>query len=385
MTKNPLVALSDAGQSVWLDYIHREIIDSGGLARRISEDGLRGVTSNPTIFEKAISSGTLYDDLIFSFARERITPKRVYQRIVIRDIRDAADILRPVYDSLKGADGYVSLEVEPDLANDAKSTVERARELFCLVARPNVMIKIPATQEGLPAIEDTIALGIPVNVTLIFSVSRYADVMESYLRGIERLLFAGGDPRMVASVASFFVSRIDTAVDTLLKAEIHRDPSSAKAKAAQALVGKLAVAEARAAYAKFIDVLSTERWKALASRGVRVQRLLWASTGTKNKDYSDVKYVEELIGPDTVNTVPPDTMDAFRNHGKVVDALTGSYLAANSIIESCSALEINIEEVCERLEKEGVASFLSSYQELLLSIEKKLAVARNSLRARQSM
>jgi len=385
MTKNPLVALSDAGQSVWLDYIHREIIDSGGLARRISEDGLRGVTSNPTIFEKAISSGTLYDDLIFSFARERITPKRVYQRIVLRDIRDAADILRPVYDSLKGADGYVSLEVEPDLANDAKSTVERARELFCLVARPNVMIKIPATQEGLSAIEDTIALGIPVNVTLIFSVNRYADVVESYLRGVERLLFAGGDPRMVASVASFFVSRIDTAVDTLLKAEIHRDPSSPKAKAAQALMGKLAVAGARAAYAKFLEVLSTERWKGLAARGVRVQRLLWASTGTKNKEYSDVKYVEELIGPDTVNTVPPETMDAFRNHGKVVDALTGSHLAAKSIIESCSPLEINIEEVCERLEKDGVTSFVNSYQELLATIEKKLSVARNSLRARQTM
>jgi len=247
------------------------------------------------------------------------------------------------------------------------------------------MIKIPATQEGLSAIEDAIALGIPVNVTLIFSVNRYADVVESYLRGVERLLFAGGDPRTVASVASFFVSRIDTAVDTLLKAEIHRDPSSPKAKAAQALMGKLAVAGARAAYAKFLEVLSTERWKGLAARGVRVQRLLWASTGTKNKEYSDVKYVEELIGPDTVNTVPPETMDAFRNHGKVVDALTGSHLAAKSIIESCSPLEINIEEVCERLEKDGVTSFVNSYQELLATIEKKLSVARNSLRARQTM
>jgi len=383
MTRNPLVALGDAGQSIWLDYIHREIINSGELARLISEDGLCGVTSNPTIFEKAISSGTEYDDLIFSFARERVTPKQVYQRIVIHDIRDAADILRPVYDLKKGADGYVSLEVEPDLACDAKATVDRARELFSLVGRPNVMIKIPATPEGLPAIEDVIAVGVPVNVTLIFSVNRYAEVIEAYLRGLERLLFAGGDPRMVASVASFFVSRVDTAVDALLKSESQQAPLSEKAKVAHALAGKLAAANARAAYAKFIEITATDRWKGLAAHGARVQRLLWASTGTKNKEYSDVKYVEELIGPNTVNTVPPETMDAFRKHGKVVDALTGSYPAAKAIIERCSLMGISIEEVCERLGKEGVKSFLDSYQALLVAIEKKLADARCHLRTRR--
>ncbi|MCL1926615.1 MAG: transaldolase [Syntrophorhabdaceae bacterium] len=374
MTKNPLVALGDAGQSVWLDYIHREIIDSGGLARLIVEDGLRGVTSNPTIFEKAISLGAAYDDLIRSFAREKITPKQAYQRIVIRDIRDAADILRLVYDSTEGADGYVSLEVEPDIANDAQATVDRALELFSLVARPNVMIKIPATPEGLPAIEDAIALGIPVNATLIFSVNRYAEVLESYLRGMERLLFDGGDPKTVASVASFFVSRVDTAVDALLKSEIQRSSGSEKAGKALALTGKLAAANARAAYAKFLEVISTERWKRLAVCGARKQRLLWASTGTKNKEYSDVKYVEELIGPDTVNTMPPETMDAFRDHGKVADALSDSCLAAKSVIESCSLMDISIEEVCKRLEHDGVKSFLDSYQTLLAAIEKKLAV-----------
>ena len=373
MTKNPLVALGDAGQSVWLDYIHREIIDSGGLARLISEDGLRGVTSNPTIFEKAVSSGKAYDDLILSLAREA-TPEQVYQRIVIRDIRDAADILRSVYESTKGADGYVSLEVEPDLAHDAAATVNRARELFSLVARPNVMIKIPATRAGLPAIEEVIALGVPVNVTLIFSVNRYVEVVEAYLRGIERLLFAGGDPGMVASVASFFVSRLDTAADALLKSEARRSLGSEKAGAANALMGKLAAANARVAYAKFNEVTSTKRWKELAARGARAQRLLWASTGTKNKDYSDVKYVEELIGPDTVNTIPPETMNAFRDHGEVADALTGSYSAAKSAIESCSLLGINIEEICEQLEKDGVKSFLDSHQALMAAIEKKLAV-----------
>jgi len=383
MTKNPLIVLSDAGQSVWLDYIHREIIDSGELARLISEDGLRGVTSNPTIFEKAISFGNAYDDQILLFARERVASKQVYQRVVIRDIRDAADILRPVYDSLDGADGYVSLEVEPDLANDAGATVYRARELFGLVARPNVMIKIPATPEGLPAIEDAIAYGIPVNATLIFSVNRYAEVVESYLRGMERLLFAGGDLRAAASVASFFVSRVDTAVDTLLKSEIQRSPGSEESQTAQSLMGQLAAANARVAYAKYLDVISTERWKGLAARGARMQRLLWASTGTKNKEYSDVKYVEELIGPDTVNTMPPETMNAFRNKGKVTDALTGSHLAAKSVMESCSLIGINIEEVCERLEKDGVKGFLDSYQSLLTAIEKKLVDVRSSLRARQ--
>jgi transaldolase len=372
MKKNPLVALGEAGQSVWLDYIHREMLASGELARRISDDGLRGVTSNPTIFEKAVSSGSAYDDQIAEMAREGADAKQAYQRIVVRDIRSAADVLRPVYDATEGGDGYVSLEVEPDLAYNTRATVERARELFLLVGRPNVMIKIPATRGGLAAVKDTIASGVPVNVTLIFSVSRYAEVAEAYLRGVERLLFAGGDPRRVASVASFFVSRVDTAVDSLLRSAAGRWPGSPKGQNALSLSGKLAVASAQAAYAKFLEITSSERWKGLAARGARIQRPLWASTGTKNPEYSDIKYVEELVGRDTVNTMPPQTMDAFRDHGKVTDALTGSYPSAKGILEDYALTETGIEEVCDRLEAEGVKSFLDSYLKLLKAVGKKL-------------
>ncbi|MBE0602119.1 MAG: transaldolase, partial [Deltaproteobacteria bacterium] len=324
MTRNPLVALGEAGQSPWLDYIHRGLIASGELARMIREDGIRGVTSNPTIFAKAVSSGAEYASQFAELAAGRASVPEAYQRIVTDDIRSAADVLRPVYESTKGGDGYVSLEVEPDLANDTKATVARARELFRAVGRPNVMIKIPGTREGLPAVEEAVASGVPVNVTLIFSVKRYGEVAEAYLRGVERLLSAGGDPKEVASVASFFVSRVDTAVDPLLLSTVERWPGSPRAQTALSLIGKLAVANAQAAYARFLEITASERWIALAARGARAQRPLWASTGTKNPKFSDVKYVEELIGRDTVNTMPPQTMDAFRDHGKVADALTGS-------------------------------------------------------------
>jgi len=367
MNGNPLVALCEAGQSPWLDYIHRELIASGALARRIAEDGIRGVTSNPTIFEKAVSSGAGYEAQFAELARGRASVAEAYQRIVTDDIRSAADVLRPVYDATGGGDGYVSLEVEPDLANDTRSTVDRARELFRAVGRPNVMIKIPGTRAGLPAVEETIASGVPVNVTLIFSVLRYVEVAEAYQRGLERLLSAGGDPGKVASVASFFVSRVDTAVDPLLLE-----------KGALPLVGKLAVANARAAYAKFTEIVSAPRWKGLAARGARVQRPLWASTGTKNPGYSDVKYVEELIGRDTVNTMPPQTMDAFRDHGRVADALTGSFPAAKEVLDAYSGMGPGIEEVCDRLEEEGVGSFLDSYRRLLAAVGKRLAGAAGS-------
>jgi transaldolase/glucose-6-phosphate isomerase len=372
MKKNPLVALGEAGQSPWLDYIHRGMLASGELARRIAEDGIRGVTSNPTIFEKAVSSGTDYDAQIGKLARERATVPGAYQRIVTDDIRSAADVLRPVYDATKGDDGYVSLEVEPDLAHETKATAARALELFGAVGRPNVMIKIPGTREGLPAVEETIASGVPVNVTLIFSVNRYGEVAEAYLRGVERLLAAGGDPRKVASVASFFVSRVDTAVDALLLATVERWPGSPKAETALSLIGKLAVANARAAYARFLGIVGTERWKGLKARGARAQRPLWASTGTKNPKYSDVKYVEELIGRDTVNTMPPQTMDAFRDHGIVTDTLSGAYPGARAVLDDYALMDTGIEEVCERLEAEGVASFLDSYRKLLGAIEGRL-------------
>jgi transaldolase/glucose-6-phosphate isomerase len=376
MRKNPLVALGEAGQSPWLDYIHRGMIASGELARRIADDGIRGVTSNPTIFEKAVSAGVEYDAQIAELAKAGSSPAAAYERIVVDDIRAAADVLRPVYDGTRGDDGYVSLEVEPDLARDTKATAARALELFRAVGRPNVMIKIPATREGLPAVEETIASGVPVNVTLIFSVIRYAEVAEAYIRGLERLLAAGGDPRAVASVASFFVSRVDTAVDPLLLSTAGRWPGSPKAETALSLIGMLAVANARLAYVRFGEIFSSPRWKALAARGARKQRPLWASTGTKNPAYSDVKYVEELIGRDTVNTMPPQTMDAFRDHGTVSDALSGSPAEARKVLDDYSLMDTGIEEVCGRLEDEGVKSFLDSYRKLLSAIEGRLKGAR---------
>jgi transaldolase/glucose-6-phosphate isomerase len=375
MKVNPLVALGWAGQSPWLDYIHRGMIASGELGRRIAEDGIRGVTSNPTIFEKAVSSGHDYDAQIFALARAGTPLPEAYKAIVTDDIRAAADVLRPVHDASRGDDGYVSLEVDPDLARDTKATIARARELFDAVGRPNVMIKIPGTKEGLPAVEETIASGVPVNITLIFSVKRYEEVADAYMRGLERLLSSGGDPRKVASVASFFVSRIDTAVDALLLSTVERWPGSPKAETALSLLGKTAVASARVAYGKFLALTDTPRWKSLAARGARVQRPLWASTGTKNPKYSDVKYVEELIGPDTVNTMPPQTMDAFRDHGTVADVLSGAEEEAKAVLDDYGLMETGIEEVCARLEEEGVKSFLDSYRKLLAAVEKRLSSA----------
>lgn len=375
MKVNPLVALGWAGQSPWLDYIHRGMIASGELGRRIAEDGIRGVTSNPTIFEKAVSSGHDYDAQIFALARAGTPLPEAYKAIVTDDIRAAADVLRPVHDASRGDDGYVSLEVDPDLARDTKATIARARELFDAVGRPNVMIKIPGTKEGLPAVEETIASGVPVNITLIFSAKRYEEVADAYMRGLERLLSSGGDPRKVASVASFFVSRIDTAVDALLLSTVERWPGSPKAETALSLLGKTAVASARVAYGKFLALTHTPRWKSLAARGARVQRPLWASTGTKNPKYSDVKYVEELIGPDTVNTMPPQTMDAFRDHGTVADVLAGAEEEAKAVLDDYGLMETGIEEVCARLEEEGVKSFLDSYRKLLAAVEKRLSSA----------
>jgi transaldolase/glucose-6-phosphate isomerase len=373
MNGNPLFALGASGQSPWLDYIHRGMIASGELGRRIAEDGIRGVTSNPTIFEKAVSSGSDYDAQIRALAGEKVPLPEAYKRIVTDDIRAAADVLRPVHNASGGEDGYVSLEVDPDLARDTGATIARARELFDAVGRPNVMIKIPGTREGLPAVEETIASGVPVNVTLIFSVSRYEEVVGAYIRGVERLIAAGGDPRKVASVASFFVSRVDTAVDPMLNAVMLRWPGSPKAETAISLMGKVAVASARLAYGMFGELFAAPRWKALAAKGARKQRPLWASTGTKNPKYSDVKYVEELIGPDTVNTMPPQTMDAFRDHGTVADALAGSVPEAKALLSDLGLLDIGIEEVCERLEAEGVQSFLDSHRKLLAAIGSRLA------------
>lgn len=376
MSGNPLVELGRLGQSPWLDFIERGLIESGGLDRLVREDGIRGVTSNPTIFEKAVSGGTAYDEQIGLLAGRGAPVMEAYKELVTEDIRRAADILRPVFDASGGGDGHVSLEVDPDLAYDARRTVERAEELFRAVGRPNVLIKIPATVEGLPAIEETISRRIPVNVTLIFSGKRYEEVAQAYIRGVERLAAAGKDPRTVASVASFFVSRVDTAVDKLLDAVVRRWPGSPKAETALSLKGKVAVANARLAYARFREIFSGPRWEALAGKGARLQRPLWASTGAKNPAYSDVLYVEELIGSDTVNTLPVATIDAFRDHGTVADTLTGREVEAREILNALGLLDIGIEEVCEKLSADGVESFTASYRKLLAAIERKLSEAK---------
>jgi transaldolase/glucose-6-phosphate isomerase len=376
MGTNPLVELRKLGQSPWLDFIERGLISSGGLMRLVSGDGITGVTSNPTIFEKAISGGREYDKQIRDLAERGAGALEAYKKIVTEDIRNAADVLRPVYDTSARADGFVSLEVDPDLAYDADRTIARAEELFRAVSRPNVLIKIPGTREGLPAVEETIARGIPVNVTLIFSARRYEEVAQAYIRGVDRLVARGKDPARVASVASFFVSRVDTAVDRLLDQVIPRWPGSPKAETAISLKGKVAVANARLAYARFGEIFSTPRWKELAMKGARVQRPLWASTGTKNPNYSDVLYVEELVGPDTVNTMPLATMDAFRDHGKVADTLTGREKEAREVLDDLGLLDIGIEEVCETLVRDGVQSFTDSYKKLLEAIERKLSEAK---------
>ena len=370
---NPLVQLAEMGQSPWLDYIHRGMIKSGELARLVSEDGIKGVTSNPTIFEKAISAGREYDGQIEELAGENATVAAAYTEIATEDIRRAADVMRPVYDAAAGADGYVSLEVDPDLAYDTEKTIARAKELFGAVSRPNVLIKIPATAEGVPAIEKCISVGIPINVTLIFSVKRYEEVAEAYIRGVETRIASGGDPRSVASVASFFVSRVDTAVDKLLEEAILRWPGSPRAETAISLLGKTAVANARLAYARFESIFSTHRWRELAAKGARVQRPLWASTGTKNPKYPDVKYVEELIGPFTVNTMPPQTIDAFRDHGVVADTLSGREAEARAVLSDLGLLDIGLEEVCRKLTRDGVDSFTDSFRKLLAAIERRLS------------
>ncbi|MFH1725856.1 MAG: bifunctional transaldolase/phosoglucose isomerase [Elusimicrobiota bacterium] len=363
---NPLKELRRFGQSPWMDMISREMLDSGSLKRMIDEDGVAGVTSNPTIFDKAISKSSDYDPLLREAVAEGLDdPKALFERLAIRDIRDAADVLRPVYESARGTDGYVSLEVSPTLANDTDGTVEEARRLFKAVDRKNVMIKIPATREGLPAIERAIAEGINVNVTLIFSLERYMAAANAYLAGLERL-DAGGRPLSdVASVASFFVSRIDTAVDKLL-------PEGSP------LRGKTAVANAKTAYHLFRQIFGSERFEVLRKKGARLQRPLWASTGTKDPKYSDVLYVSELIGADTVNTIPPATWDAFRDHGKLRESIVEDVAGARAHLEALKTAGIDFAAVTDELEAAGVKAFADSFASLLGHLAEKARTLRES-------
>ncbi|MEX0816080.1 MAG: transaldolase [Gaiellales bacterium] len=361
MAKSRLHQLADYGQSVWIDYLSRDLIQSGKLEGLMREDAVVGVTSNPTIFQKAISSGDAYDEQLREVVREERDPKEIFIRVAAKDVGDALDLLRPVWDGGGGRDGYVSIEVDPNLAADTEGTIEEAQRLHELIDRPNLFVKIPATKEGLPAIEEMIARGRPINVTLIFGLDRYSEVAEAYIRGLERLVEGGGDPTKVASVASFFVSRVDTEADRRLDEIGGHDE----------LKGKLAVANAKLAYQRYKEIFAGPRWEALAARGATPQRCLWASTSTKNPDYRDVMYVEELIGPMTVDTMPEETIRAFQDHGRVAPTLEQGLDEAQRVFEQIAAAGIDYDDVTDTLEREGVQKFADSFAELLEGIQTK--------------
>jgi transaldolase len=360
-TSSRLHKLSALGQSVWIDFLSREMIQTGGLERLMSDDAVVGVTSNPTIFQKAISEGDLYDEQIRALLNELDDPKEIFWRLAETDVGNACDLLRSVWDETGGKDGYVSIEVDPNLAGDTEATIAEARRLHEQIDKPNLFVKIPATKAGLPAIEEMIASGKNINVTLTFSLERYSEVAEAYVRGLERLVESGGDPSKVASVASFFVSRVDTETDKRLDEIGGHDE----------LKGKLAVANAKLAYQRYKEIFSGPRWQALAEKGATKQRCLWASTSTKNPEYSDVLYVDELIGPETVNTMPEETIQAFQDHGEVALTLEQGIDEAKALFDQLAEAGIDYHDVTRVLEEEGVQKFADSFSELLDGIAAK--------------
>jgi transaldolase len=363
MKINPLKQLATLGQSIWLDYIRRDLIAGGGLKRLIEEDGLRGMTSNPAIFEKAIADSHDYDADIWAMTLKGKGAEAIYESLSQSDVQSAADEFRPLYDRTDGKDGYVSLEVNPHLAHDANGTIQEARRLWDALARPNVLIKVPATVEGLPAIQQLISEGISVNITLLFGLPRYRQVTEAYISGIEARLAQGQDVSHVASVASFFLSRIDTLVDPLLEKIIAHGDN--KAELARKVLGQVAIASAKMAYQIYKEIFGSERFLSLAARGARSQRVLWASTGTKNPDYSDVKYIEAIIGRDTVNTIPVKTLNAFRDHGIPKANLDHDVGKAAGILDQLSELGIHIDSITQQLENEGVEKFNKPFDKLM--------------------
>jgi transaldolase / glucose-6-phosphate isomerase len=368
---NPLQALLDYGQSMWLDYIRRDLITSGRLKTMIADDGLRGMTSNPAIFEKAIAESSLYDDILKSLAsRNDLDTTARYEQIAIRDIQGAADVLRPVYESSKFRDGYVSLEVSPLLALKTQETIDEARRLWKAVNRENVMIKIPGTAEGLPAIRKAIGEGINVNVTLLFAQEVYEKVAEAHISGLEDLAKRGGNLNKIGGVASFFISRIDTLVDSIIDGKLKTTTDPQQQALLKSLLGKVAIANGKLTYQRYQRIFSGPRWQALAAQGAQTQRVLWASTSTKNPAYRDVMYVEELIGPDTVNTMPPATIDAFRDHGKLRNSLTEDVPGAQSVMDNLAKAGISIKEVTTKLTDDGVKLFADAFHKLLAAVEK---------------
>ncbi len=362
MAKSRLHELTAHGVSVWIDTLSREMLETGELARLMEEDAVVGVTSNPTIFEKALSAGDWYDEQLREILGGDEAPKEIFVDLAIEDVRRGCDLLRRVWEDTGRVDGYVSLEVDPGLAYDRDGSYEEAMRFHELVDRPNLFVKIPGTEPGLGAIEDCIAQGRSINITLIFSLERHAQVIEAYLRGLERLVAGGGDPAPVASVASFFVSRVDTETDGRLEKLGRTD-----------LQGKLAIANAKLAYQQYLEAFSGDRWQALAAEGATPQRCLWASTSTKNPAYRDVLYVEELIGPDTVNTMPLETVSAFQDHGAVRDTLTEGVDEARELLEALAEAGVDYDDVVETLEREGVEKFSDSLRQVLDGIEAKRA------------
>lgn len=367
---NRVRALQRFGQSVWLDDLRRDLFTSGEFKRLIDEDGVRGVTSNPSIFAKAIAGRTDYLTALRDIDRRRdMAPMALYEALAVRDIRDAADLLRPVYDATSRADGYVSLEVSPYLGHRTDATIEEARRLWKAVGRDNVMIKVPASIEGLPAIRQLTSEGINVNITLLFGVERYEDVARAYIDGLTMFVHNGGDPARVSSVASFFVSRIDTMVDRLITKRLSTETDVEMRRSLTALFGRVAISNAKLAYQRYLELCCSTDWQRLAGKGAHPQRLLWASTSTKNPRYSDVRYVEELIGQETVNTITPATLEAFRDHGNLRASLEEQVSEARGVIEALARTGISLRDVTDRLLEDGLTLFEEAFDRLLASVD----------------
>jgi transaldolase len=372
--KNPLKGLLDFGQSPWMDYVRRDLLTGGELQKLIHNDGLRGMTSNPSIFAKAISTSKDYSDILESPDSKKLNATQIYEKIAVRDIQDATDIFKPVYDESRTRDGYVSLEVSPTLALERDKTIDEARRLWKTVNRPNVMIKVPGTKECVPAIRQLLEEGININITLLFAQSAYEQVAEAFIAALEARAAKGQDINHIASVASFFVSRIDTLADSLIDEKLKTASDPAQKALLESLKGKVAIANAKVTYRKYQELFSSPRWKALAAKGAQTQRLLWASTSTKNKAYRDVIYVEELIGADTVDTIPPATFDAFRDHGKLRPSLTENVDQAVKCMSDLEKAGISMKEITGKLLVDGIKLFSDAFTELLEATGKSAGV-----------
>lgn len=373
MTANHLQEIASLGQSIWMDNLTRDLIQSGELQKMIETRGLRGITSNPAIFEKAIAGNQMYDADIEAGIKAGKPLLEIYESLIFDDIRHACDIFRPIYEETDGLDGYISIEVPPNIARDTESTIHEARRYYREIGRPNVMIKIPGTPEGLPAVEQAISEGINVNITLLFSVQSYVESAWAYIRGLEKRVAQGEAINKISSVASFFLSRIDIMIDDQLESKIKGTDSPEIAEKLKAIEGKVAIANAKIAYQEYKKIIQSDRWKALADKGANVQRLLWASTSTKNPDYSDVMYVDELVGPDTVNTLPPSTIEACFDHCDVANRIETDVDSAYQLIESLkdSDIDVDLDQVMDKLLDEGIDKFIQPFNSLMKSLENK--------------